>query len=321
MIFLSLFFLLMVFSPRLAFPVTSFVKLTEGGTPIQRNTLSQRLSTIVNSFDDKNWDVIQNFCTPAGFTALIELVEKTGCRNVNPLYETKLLELANGNYEVRDIKVKVKMRGTKGNPYQFMVFTINRASLVSDVRFAMELTRYNEIINQGQLIEDFVYRQPLLQFLEFFRTAYNRKDLEYLKKVYSDDALIIVGKVLQEKPDSPDYLERSALSRERIQFIKLNKHRYIERLENIFQKNAFVKVRFDSIDIKRSPMDSLIYGAMLKQYWSSSKYSDEGYLFLMLDFHDLNNPVIHVRSWQPERFSDGSVVNLGDFIVIPGTKE
>jgi hypothetical protein len=145
--------------------------------------------------------------------------------------------------------------------------------------------------------------------------------LEYLKKVYSEDALIIVGRVLKEKKDDINYLENSFLSRDRIQFIRLSKREYIDKLEKVFTGNAFVKVRFDSIDIKKSPVDPKIYGVMLKQYWNSSTYHDEGYLFLMLDFRDAENPIIHVRSWQPEKFSDGSVVNLGDFIVVPGAQK
>ena len=39
----------------------------------------------------------------------------------------------------------------------------------------------------------------------------------------------------------------------------------------------------------------------LRQEWRSSTYSDEGYLFLLWDFpEDGGDPIIHVRTWQPE---------------------
>ena len=208
------------------------------------------------------------------------------------------------------------MRELKGNPYQYMVFTVTSMGLVDEVRFAIEQFHYQEIIKEGEKLQDFAYRQQILQFIEIFRTAYNRKDLDFLKKVYSDDALIIVGRVLQVKEGEKDILENSHLSKDRIQFIKLSKSEYIERLDVIFEYVAFLKVNFEKVTITRHPKINEIYGITLKQYWRTPNYYDEGYLFLMVDYRDINKPLIHVRSWQPDKFTDGSVVSLGDFELI-----
>ena len=57
-----------------------------------------------------------------------------------------------------------------------------------------------------------------------------------------------------------------------------------------------------------------VYGVNLKQSWTSSNYSDQGYLFLMIDFRDEKKPVIHVRSWQPLKDTPSEeVIELGDF--------
>jgi hypothetical protein len=298
--------------------LTSKVSISEGADQALRDTLSLRLTLIMNSLEKQNWEEISGYFTSAGLASFQNLLASTEFKNVNPLYEPKILNLLNGNYEIRDLKVKVKLKGTKGNPFQNLIFELNEQGLISEVHFAMEDSRYQEIIKQGELLNDFICRQPIIQFLEIFRTAYNRKDLEYLKKVYSDDALIIVGQVLQTKPGTTDYFEKSTtLSPDRIRFIKLKKSEYITRLGEVFKNNAFVEVRFDSIDIKSHYKYNRIYGIVLKQYWQSSSYSDQGYLFLMMDFNDVQQPIIRVRSWQPERFSDGSVVDLGCFIVRP----
>jgi len=296
--------------------LTSKVVITDGGTAEFRNVIEERLTKIVNSFESQHWNNLNDCCTADGLASLKELAENTSCRNVSPLYEVKLLDLPGGGYEVRSIKVKIDMRKVKGNPYQYMVFTLDDSGLVSDVRFAMELLHYNKIIKEGERLKDFAYRQPILQFIEIFRTAYNRKDVDYLRKVYSEDALIIVGRVLEEKPGEGNYLEKSSLPKERIQLIKFSKKEYIERLEKIFRLNEFIKVNFEEVEVMRHPKISEIYGVTLKQNWHSSTYSDEGYLFLMMDFSDINRPQIHVRSWQPEKFPDGSVVNLGYFELI-----
>lgn len=315
LIILIIFLFLHVFSVGLS-GLTSKVIITSGGNSEIRTLVGKRLTAIVNSFESQEWNNISNYCTKDGLKSLKELVENTSSRNVNPLYESKLLVLPGGGFEVRDIKVKVDMKKTKGNPYQYMVFELNEVGIVRGVRFAMERQHYERILKEGEELRDFAFRQSILQFLEIFRTAYNRKDLDYLRKVFSEDALIIVGHVLKEKPDEQNLLEKSILPPEKIEFLKLSKKEYFNRLENIFKKNDFIKVIFEELEIKRHPKIKEIYGATLKQNWQSSSYSDSGYLFLMIDFKDANNPLIHVRSWQPEKFPDGSIISLGHFELI-----
>jgi hypothetical protein len=295
----------------------SVVKLSGGGDAKFRDAIAQRLTSIVNILPLKKWEQVKDYCTPEGLSSLKDLTEKTSCKNVNPLYETRLLNLPGGEYEVRDIKVKIDTHGEKGNPFQYLVFTLDSAGNVAGVRFAMEIERYQEIIKEGEVIQDFAFRQQILQFLEIYRTAYNRKDLDFLRQVFSDDALIIVGKVLQPNPNAPDYLERTNLTRENIQFIKLSKKQYLDSLEfKVFKKNAYISVGFDSIKIVRHNRMERIYGVTLYQHWKSQSYSDVGYLFLMVDFRKEDYPQIHVRSWQPERFADGSLMQLGNFDLI-----
>ena len=312
----NLLIILLVYLNTYCFALTSKVILTEGFPPDIRKKIEFRLTEIVNSFDIHRIERTGRYFTKEGYLSLVDLIDKTKCCNVNPLYETKLLNLPNGGYEVRDIKVKVNMQNTKGNPYQYIVFTFDDTGLITDVRFAMNNTHYLEIIKEGERLQDFAYRQPIIQFLEIFRTAYNRKDIEFLRKVYSKDALIIVGKVIKQEPNSPDLLDGCYLPREQIKFLKLSKKEYIERLGKIFVYNDFIKVVFEEVIVNKHPKYPEIYGVTLKQYWNSSRYSDKGYLFLMMDFRDKNNPLIHVRSWQPEKFPDGSVVSLGDFEII-----
>ena len=113
-----------------------------------------------------------------------------------------------------------------------------------------------------------------------------------------------------------DYLKSSYLSEDKIEFIRLSKNEYLKRLKKVFEKNDFVRIQFDEISIQRHPQFDNIYGVQLKQRWHSSTYSDEGYLFLMIDFMDPQEPIIHVRAWQPEKFSDGSTINIYDFEIV-----
>jgi hypothetical protein len=133
------------------------------------------------------------------------------------------------------------------------------------------------------------------------------------------DALIIVGRVLQERPELPGQdglLEGSLLVQGRTEFIRRSKTEYVEALRRVFQRNDFLKVNFDSLRVVRDLQDESLYGVTLKQHWTSSSYTDTGYVFLLLDFADVDRPLIHVRSWQPTRFADGSTISLQDFEII-----
>ena len=128
--------------------------------------------------------------------------------------------------------------------------------------------------------------------------------------------MIIVGRVIKAQKQEHDYLENSYLSDEKLEFIRLGKYEYLERLKEVFKHNDFVRAIFDEINIQRHPQFEKIYGVQLKQHWQSSFYSDQGYLFLLVDFLKEDEPIIHVRAWQPEKFADGSTISIYDFEII-----
>lgn len=296
--------------------LTSVVWLTEGGSLELRQSLSRGLTEVMNCLESQDFTLAQDCFTPEGLASFRELVERTGCLNVNPLYETPLLTLETGGFEVRELKVRIDMRDTPGNPYQQLTFSLTPAGKICEARFGLEEHLCREVVRAGERIQDLAAKQQLLQFLEIFRTAYNRKDLSFLQKVYSNDALIIVGRVLKEHPDLPDLLATSKLNPQQIKLIKMSKREYLERLGNVFALNETIKVNFSEIEVYNHPHLERVYGVTLKQDWHSVHYSDEGFLFLMVDYRDLSQPLIHVRSWQDKRFPDGSVVDLGCFDLV-----
>ncbi len=285
--------------------------------------ISQVLSKVINSFETSDLSTCNNYFTPEGYTIAADILTKVQMQNGRRTHRTNLLKLPAGGWEVRDIKVLVDLGETDQNPVlsatnpnQYLVFQLTEDGLISDMRFAIENTHYKKLVEDGLRLNDFARRQQILQTVEIFRTAYCRKDTEYLKRIYSDDALIIVGRVLEPRQDLPDMLESSALDRKKIEFIRKSKSEYLSSLDSVFTRNAFVKVVFDSIDVIRHEVDHDLYGVSLKQNWYSSTYSDTGWVFLLWDFKDEKNPTIYVRSWQPERFEDGSIIDLYEFEIV-----
>jgi len=241
--------------------------------------------------------------------------------NTKPFYceesevVTNLVTRSNRSYEIRGIALVFKIEGEEPH-YEEGVIILTPTGLIDDFYFGLETQRYKSLLQAGNTVTEFRRRQIILDFVENFRTAYNRKDLQYIQNVFSDHALIIVGKVVEVDENSPDLLNDN-FEKKKVELIRLNKQEYIERLTRVFRVNQFIKVGFNEIEIYRHPLYDRIYGVTLLQHWNSTGYSDLGYLFLMIDFKDEANPVIHVRTWQPQKFTAGDeVIGLGDFDIV-----
>jgi hypothetical protein len=313
--------LMILLFPILLHAVETKVKLLSGGEKEYRQNIENILTNVlnnVNKYSDTKvpLDNIRENFTEEAFEDFKLLIQKTKLYALQKEYRTYLLATESDFFEVRNIKVRIFLGKTEGIPYQNLVFVLNNNGLIVNVHFALEDHHYQQIIDQGKNLEDLAYREKILHFIELYRTAYNKKDYIFIEKTLSEDALIIVGHVVKTKKQDHDYLKSSYLSDEKIEFIRLSKYEYLERLEKVFEKNDFVRVLFDQINIQKHPQFERIYGVQLKQRWNSSFYSDEGYLFLLVDFINEQEPIIHVRAWQPDKFTDGSTINIYDFEII-----
>ena len=217
-----------------------------------------------------------------------------------------------GEYQVRNIPlIMVPVEGESKDPswkkYQEGVFTIDKNGKVTNFHLALDASLYVNVMNRARTVEDVIKRQQILDYVERFRNAYNLKDIDFLQKVFSDDALIITGKVVKTVKSD---INQNSLKNEKIVYSEQSKKEYLTNLENkVFKRNKRINVLFDEIKVVMHPVDRNYYGVTLKQSWTSDYYSDLGYLFLLWDFTNPDAPQIHVRTWQPEK-----TIELGDKI-------
>ena len=223
--------------------------------------------------------------------------------------ETEIIERAYitpSGYQVRNIPLFLKYM-PEDEAYKEIAINFNKKGEIIDIYFTVEYHNYMEILNaEDNEVTDLRNRNIILDFVENFRTAYNRKDIDLLTKIYSNDALIITGKVVKVKEKTDSYL--LSLGEEKIEYQVKTKKEYIAALSNVFKNNSRINVLFEDVEVARHPRYDDIYGITLKQYWNTSNYRDVGYLFLMIDFRDGDNPQIHVRTWQPEKYN-GKVID------------
>lgn len=188
--------------------------------------------------------------------------------------------------------------------YQEAVAEFDAHGRLTDFRFSLS-AQMGEDMNRCGDVASIEEQHVIWQQIERFRTAYNTKDLQAIEDMFSDDALIITGRVVSRRSMSD-----SQRTNFRVEYTRQNKQQYISNLRKAFTRNRWIEVQFERIGdgddngcggITRSKVNPHMYGVRLHQSWRSSNYSDEGFLFLLWEFPEGGgDPIIHVRTWEPE---------------------
>lgn len=153
-------------------------------------------------------------------------------------------------------------------------------------------------------------RTRIVGFLEDYRTAYATKNLEYLYKVFDDNAVIVLGKRLQV---APQLNKEGYMNNHRVQFTQLTKREFLRNLRRQFQSKDYINLHFSQNRIYQLQKGVERYGIEIKQDYYSSNYGDTGYLTLIFDLTNPDQPVIHVRTWQEQPDPNFGVVSPADF--------
>lgn len=208
-------------------------------------------------------------------------------------------------YQVRNIAVDMKPFDDSytGDLYQEVCINLGKTGTITDFNIAMGLNQYMKIIREGEKLDDFDRRMQILHWVEQFRNAYCQKDINFMDAVFSEDALIVTGKVIK----------RVNYEGPKVTYNVMDKQQYLANLRRVFARNSYINVHFDDITVVRHASKPNFYGVTLKQGWSSTTYSDEGIVFIVWDFTDEFNPKILVRTWQPMEVDESEVFTLQNF--------
>ena len=217
-------------------------------------------------------------------------------------------------YQVRNIPLMMKPTGERlfhEDDYQEAVISFDRQGNVESFYLCISMNLYMNVITSNIELTDLRRRQMILDYVEQFRTSYNQKDINFLNQVFSEDALIITGRVITQK-------QPEGFITQKIRYNKQNKQQYLNNLRKVFKTTKYIHVSFDDIEVMRHPTNPNFYGVTLHQGWTSNTYHDEGYIFLLWDFRNEDAPEIHVRTWQPDRIGGkelarDEIFTLSDF--------
>lgn len=190
-------------------------------------------------------------------------------------------------------------RGLRKQFVEDVVFTFNPEGKIDCVAFGLDSKAKEDILKREAWTP--AARQTIVQFLENYKTAYALKRIDYLKSIFDDDAVIIVGHVTRKMvaDNAGKDMPTKYRSQEVVKRIQYSKEQYMKNLEACFRSNEYVNIRFANNDVRKAK-DSEEYGIQIKQDYYSTNYGDQGYLYLQVDLEEPDKPIIKVRTWQPE---------------------
>ena len=267
----------------------------------------KNMKTIEDAIRRHDYESVRELFTPEGYDFLMKLKDY-GAASVIGKPDYKMFAF-NGEVICRSIP---------------MLFTFNRQSFSHDVvfRFDMDSKQVSSIsFRLTDTAEDCIWnneewnidsRLVLVNFLEDYQTAYAFKQIDYLDKIFSDNALIIIGHVVEEKPISTD--GRQFGNNKKVEYTRKSKDEYISTLKTQFDNKSYINIHFTDLNVRHAAdNDEEVFGVQVHQYYHSSNYSDDGYLFLMVDLRE-ELPIIHVRTWQPGKTDINDLINLKDVL-------
>ena len=277
----------------------------ENKRAVDENVYLSRMSLIENALRSGNIANARECFSTEGYN-MLDTLSRYGKMTVVGKPEYKFLKYKD-EVLCRSITVQFDFRNTPGFS-QDLVFrfdTINK--VVTSLAFRLSDQAEYDIISKTKWPEE--SRLILINFLEDYQTAYALKRHRYLESIYSDDALIIVGRVVK-KTVIPDRMTLK-LTEEEAELTKYDKDTYMKNLSMCFKNNEYIRLRFTETDFTKANNTKDVYGVRVRQEYFSSSYGDVGYLFLLVDLRGAM-PLIHVRAWQPDKVDLDKLMNMSD---------
>ena len=261
------------------------------------------INKLINAIKSKNYDSVDDCFTTDGQEMYRKLLNYGKARILgNPQFSFYKMGL---RVVCRSIPMAFSFQNNKRKFVEDVTFTFDANKKIECVAFGLGSQAKTDIFNKGVGAWSDYAKMVIATFLENYKTAFALKRLDYLESVFDDNATIITGHLIKKSPrqqvESQSFL---ADNKPLIKYTRQTKSEYLRRLKMCFQSNQFINIRFADNDVVKMGAGGETYGIQIKQDYYSTNYGDHGYLFLMVDFNDPENPSIKVRTWQPDRNPD-----------------
>lgn len=276
------------------------------------------MERIEAAFRTKNYFAVRDLFDMEGL-AVFKQVTSYGTPRLVGEQNISFFKGAAGTVTARGLKAAFTFTSPKKATFtEDLVFTFNKQGKICNVTFGLGKEAEQDILCRNVDWGDDVKAQ-ITEFMENYKTAYCLKRLDYIKDIFADDAVIIVGRVIRKNGGTTNIGEQKMTNfgYETIEYNRQTKDQYLANLEKCFKnpRNKYINVKFAENDIQslNSFNDNKVFGIQIKQLYNSATYGDVGYLFLIVDMTDPEKPQIKVRTWQPNQTPIEERYNAGFF--------
>lgn len=253
------------------------------------------MDKIVQAIKSRSYASVQSYFTADGYDIFTKLINYGKARIIGNDMALEFTELA-GYVYCRSIPMRFAFSGNRSF-VENVVFVFDESGKIDNISFGLSEVAQDDIFTNHNVDWSSEAKGVLQSFLENYKTAYALERLDYLESIFSEDALIISGKVVQQLVGN---VETGYRNNRYVKLTKYNKSEYINRLKDIFRYNEFINIKFANNDVKKMGKGGEVYAVQIKQDYFSANYGDTGYLFLLVDVNDPDKPIIHVRAWQEQ---------------------
>lgn len=273
--------------------------------------LRQALGQVVAAIRKRDYSSVRSLFTEEGYDMFDRLIHYGQAR----ILHTDACTLYRfGDHTVaRSIQMSFSFqRGIRKNFVEDIVFTFDQNGLIECVAFGLDKKAQEDLLNRNAWTPE--ARQTIIEFLENYKTAYALKRLDYLKAIFDEDAIIIVGHVANKLTSTRTTTdsEESFKSSQHVRRTIMSKEKYMQNLERCFKSNEFINIRFANNDVRKAKSFEE-YGIQIKQDYYSTTYGDQGYLYIQVNLEDRKQPIIRVRTWQPEPDPEIGLFGMGNW--------
>lgn len=276
------------------------------------------IGKVVEAIREHRYSDVHNLFTLDGLSMYRELIAYGTARIVGTP-QLQFFRSANGTTVVRGLQMSFSFRrGTKTTFVENVVFTLDADNMISNVAFGLGEVAEKDILCKFAPGWTDEIRELIMEFMENYKTAYCLKRKDYIRDIFADDAVIIVGNIVKRKTPQLNDIDRRAISQEGQEVIHYNRYtkdQYLRNLERCFARNEFINLRFSQSEVQwlEQYKNKEYFAIQIGQEYNSTTYADKGHLFLLVDMSDHNAPQIKIRTWQPHEVAMEKLYNAGDF--------
>lgn len=256
---------------------------------VERAIRNKKHNEVAPYFTDNGWDCF-NKLVRYGNASIIGV----------PEYEF----VPFGNIVIcRSIPMQFRFKNNK----QFIekvTLRFNEEDLIDSIAFTLSEVAEHDILDNTDW--KMSSKLTLLTFMEDYQTAYALKRIDYLEKIFSENALIISGYKVLKKAQSDGYKLNGYTH-----YDTLSKSQYLNRLRGFFSRKEYINLNFTDTEFTQAWNTEDFFGVRVRQEYFSNTYGDVGYLFLLVDLRE-KVPTIHIRAWQDDKLPLDYLFSLKD---------